>query len=451
MGSLQRFVPAVLVAASVPVVAAPASSSLTVPVSVSLASLQEAVNANVPTLLAPLVLEPGGSAGDVGLHGEVVRSGHVRVRADGPDALLMVVPVRITATVSVGASGTFSGEAEVHVRVKPKLNPDWSLSVQAAGTHRWTKPLAFEVLPGVRVPLTALADPVIEGQLRDLTGVLQEAVRSRVRVRERAEAAWRAVQQPWRVPSVPPVTVGITPVDVTSTPLAVTPTALTLTLDASFTAQATLAGSAVASGSRAPPPLRLADRVGSGVRLSVPVTLPYADLSRAMTDAAARREYPLAGPFKPVVRVRRVTVSPAASGRELLATLDVVVTAVGVRVNTTVDVTGRPALDATGRALHLQDVRVRTRPTGVTARVVGWLADRHVQSFLAGNARYDTTRDALRLQRELQARLPWSPAPNVTVAGRVERVRLTGVSVRPEGIVLIGQVGGALEARLSVP
>lgn len=425
-----------------------APSTLSVPVSVPLARLQEAVNARAPLVLAPIYLEPlieGGPT--LKFEGDVRRTGHVRVAADGPDALVMRVPVRLRVTVNGGSSGTLSGDAELSVRLTAALKPDYTLDVRATGDHRWTDPLRFEVAPGVSLSLAELADPLVEAPLQGLATELAAAVRERADLRERAETAWRTLNRPWTLPTPVPAFARVAGNGLSASPLTVTPDALKLTLGASFALDAAL-GATPAPGSVPPlPPLAVRNAAAPALNLRVPVLLSYTALSRAMTAAAAKRTFALQAPLNPTVRVERVTVRPG--GADLVATLDVRVNALGLSVPARVDVTGRPELDAASRVLRLANVRVKTRPDNVSSRILGWLADRRAQDFLSQNARYDTAPDAARAAAQLRARLPWSPAPGVRVSGRVEAVRLRGVEVRENGVAVTGEVKGALAATLN--
>lgn len=427
-----------------------ATSHLSVPISVSYARLQTVVNQNVPLVLAPIDVSQavaGGVLGTVRFEGQVARTSHVRVSGQG-GSLVLTLPVRVNLKATYGVTSTFGGEANVSVRLTPRLNPDYTVTVQAATDLTWTDPLSFELAPGVRIPVSALVEGVVRTQLDVLARRLESEIARAADLRTQANAAWQALHQPWKLPAPEPAFAKVTVEKLAATPIKTTNDALTLNLQADFDASAWIGGNA--PGKVAVPLLpdlviRQADR--TGVDLEVPIRVPYATLSGAMTAYAARREYPLPVALKPTVRIRKVTVTP--KGDNLGAAVDVTLRALGLNVNATLDVTGRPTLDARTGELRLVDVTVRTRPTGLTARVLGWLADRRVQDFLVKNARYDTSKDAARLLATVRSNLPFSPTPNVTLTGRVKTVDLRRISVTPSAVVLTGRVEGDVRATVN--
>ncbi|PYE56677.1 uncharacterized protein DUF4403 [Deinococcus yavapaiensis KR-236] len=424
-----------------------ATSHLSVPVSVSYARLQTVVNENVPVVLAPMDVSQavaGGVLGTVRFSGQVTRTSHVRVSGQ-EGSLVMTLPVRVNLEATYGVTRKFGGEASVSVRLTPELHSDYTVTVRAATDLAWTDPLSFELAPGVRVPVTTLVEGVVRTQLDVLARRLETEIARAADLRTRASTAWQALHQPWKLPAPEPAFAKVTVEKLAATPIKTTNDALTMNVQADFDASAWIGGNA--PGAVAVPLLpdlviREVDR--TGVQLEVPIQVPYAVLSNAMTAFAARQGYPLAVPLKPTVRVHKVTVTPR--GDLLNAATDVTVRALGLRVNATLDVTGRPVLDAKTGALSFTNVTVRTRPTGLTARVLGWLADRRVQDFLIRNALYDTTKDAARLLATVRSKLPFSPVPNVTLTGQVREVDVRSLRVTPSGVVLTGRVEGDVRA-----
>jgi len=118
-------------------------------------------------------------------------------------------------------------------------------------------------------------------------------------------------------------------------------------------------------------------------------------------------------------------------------------------VAATVDVSGTPTLD--GEQLSLRGVTVRTRPDGVSGRVLGWLADRRVQAILARQATIDLGPELTRVRAAIQARLPSSPAPGVTLSGQLRRLALLSLEVGPQGVLALTDAQGDLEARVELP
>lgn len=430
-----------------------AASSLTLPVSVPLAGVQVAANARVPAEFARLdeTREFLGGLLSVRLAGTVTRAGHVSVRpgADGT-SLLLSVPIRAAFTAtSTGLARDFGGAATVTLSLTPYVTPAWEAGVRVGSDYAWTDPLSVELAPGVKISVQSLVDSQVRAQLSRVAAQVETSVREGARLRERAGGLWARTQQPWTLPV--PATAGpayarVSPRQLVVTPPRFTPDALTLTVGATFDLSAGL-GQAPAVATKPLPALTVADVPASGVSLSVPLRLPYPELSRLATVYAAARPFPLPVPTSPVLRVLDVAVKP--SGTRLQVTVRLRIEGpLGLRVPATVDVSGAPALDASGRTVMLQDVTVTTRREGLSGRLIGWLADSRAQAYLQRAARFDLGPRLAQARSEVQRRLPFSPLPGVTLSGTVGALSLRSVTPTPDALVVSAQAGGTLSARL---
>ncbi|ADV66777.1 DUF4403 family protein [Deinococcus maricopensis] len=426
--------------------AAPTPSTVTLPIRVPLAGLARALDARAPQVIADI--DQPGPLG-LTLTGQIARAGALTITRDA-DALRVTLPVtaRVRASLGGAAQQDFAGAASVTVRVTPYLHEDWTAGVRASADYTWTDPLAFEVL-GARISVASLVDAQVRTQLARVTAQLEQEVARQADARARVGALWAKLAQPWRLPTPEPAFARVKPLSLSATPFTFTDDAARVTVSATFGAEAQLGTPPTTVTPTPLPSLKLAAAPRPGVHLTVPVRLPYANLSDAMTRAIQRREFRANGVLSPTVRVTRVDVTP--QGARLNAAARVNVRLGPLNVNATVDVSGTPKLDAQGRVLTLADVRVRTRPDGVTQRVVGWLADARVQAFLRESARVDLAPYLDRALQDVRARLPLKPAQGITLAGRVDALRLTDLDVTPGGVVLTSRVDGDLDATVEVP
>ncbi|MBB5235625.1 DUF4403 family protein [Deinococcus budaensis] len=438
--------------------AAPAAalSSLTLPVTVPLSGVQGAANARVPAEFARVdeSREFAGGLLSVRLQGTVTRAGHVSVRpAPEGDALIVSVPIRASFRAEPAGLGSFlardfGGAATVSLRVQPFVTSDWQAGAKVTGDYTWTDPLGVDLTPGVRVSVQALVDPQVRAQLDRVAAEVSRAIREGADLRARAGALWARAGQPWTLPTPDPAYARVTPRSLSVGPFRFTPEALKLTVGATFDLAAGL-GRAPAQAPTPLPALKVAAPPASGVDLRVPVRLPYPELSQAATREAARRTFALPVPLSPTLSVERVTVTPR--GSRLSAAVTVRVSGpLGLRVRATADVAGTPTLNPSGQAVTLSDVTVTTRREGLTGRVIGWLADARAQAYLREAARFDLASRLGQVRGQVQARLPFSPAPGVTLSGTVGALRLSGLQVTPDALVVTAAAGGTLAAAVDV-
>lgn len=429
-----------------------AQSSLTLPVTVPLAGVQGAANARVPAEFARVdeSREFAGGLLSVRLTGTVTRAGHVSVKpAPEGDALIVSVPIRANFRAEPAGLGSvlardFGGAATVSLRVQPFITPDWQAGAKVTGDYAWTDPLSVDLAQGVRVSVQSLVDPQVRAQLDRVAADVARAIREGADLRARAGALWARAGQPWTLPTPEPAYARVTPRSLSVTPFRFTPQALKLMVGATFDLGAGL-GRAPAQTPTPLPPLKVAASPAPGVTLSVPVRLPYPELSQAATREATRRTFPLPVPLSPTLRVERVTVTPR--GQKLNAAVTVSVSGpLGLKVRATADVAGTPTLDPSGRIVTLGGVTVTTRREGLTGRVIGWLADARAQAYLRQAARFDLTGQLTQVRGQVQSRLPFTPAPGVTLSGTVGALRLTGFQVAPDALVVTAAAGGELAA-----
>ncbi|MGI8748023.1 MAG: DUF4403 family protein, partial [Deinococcus sp.] len=349
---------------------------------------------------------------------------------------------------STALARDFSGAALISVHLTPLITPDWNAGVKVQADYRWTDPLRFELLRGVSVNVQGLVDPQIRSRLDSVSGALSLAVRDGLRLRERADTLWTRLGQPWTLPGVPDGYATLRPQEIAASPITFGPDGAHLTLAGTFRATAGVGQPPAAAPTVPLPALRTGRPGAQGVPLHLPVTLAYPQLSDLATRAAARQDYPLPLPFGPRLTVQDVTLSAPGGGR-LNAAVRFTLRALGLSVAATVDVSGTPTLD--GEQLSLRGVTVRTRRGGVSGRVLGWLADRRVQAILARQAAIDLGPELTRVRAAIQARLPSSPAPGVTLSGQLRRLALLSLEVGPQGVLALTDAQGDLEARVELP
>ncbi|EYB67394.1 hypothetical protein DEIPH_ctg043orf0028 [Deinococcus phoenicis] len=356
---------------------AEAASSVTLPLNVPLMGVQEAANSRVPGEFARLDETRTFLGGllSVKLTGTVTRAGHVSVKpAPEGDALIVSVPIRADFRAEPAGLGSllardFGGAATVSLRVAPYVTPEWEAGAKVTGDAVWTDPLSVELAQGVKISVQALVDGQVRAGLDRVAADVAKAVREGANLRTRAGTLWARAQQPWTLPTPDPAYARVTPRSLSVSPPRFTEGALKLTVGATFDLNAGL-GRAPAVSPTPLPPLKVAAPPAPGVELSVPVRLPYPELSRAATRAAGGRTFALPVPLSPTLRVQQVTVTP--QGGKLSAAVRVVVSGpLGLRVQATADVTGTPALDPSGRVVTLSGVTVTTRREGLTGRVIG--------------------------------------------------------------------------------
>ncbi|OLV18834.1 DUF4403 family protein [Deinococcus marmoris] len=179
--------------------------------------------------------------------------------------------------------------------------------------------------------------------------------------------------------------------------------------------------------------------------LTLPLRLPYSELSRLGTAWAAEQVFTLPLPTAPTLRVTNILLR--AAGPRLSAAVSVQSNGL-LGLKATFDLSGTPVLDRAGQVLTLEDVALNTRKDGLSGRLLSLLADARVTAYLARLARVDLGPRMAELRAQAQDRLPLTPVDGIEVAGTVTRLAVTGLEVTPDALLLTAVAGGDLRVTL---
>lgn len=445
-------------------------SSLSLPVTVPLSGVREAVNTRIPREFARIDREQrvlGGAAG-VQIRGVVARQGDIRiVPSASPDTLELEVPLTASFTVRPELSGAswmgrveqslsrdFGGEATVRLQIRPYVQPNWQAGAEVAGELTWTDPLAIE-LAGTRLSVASLAEGAVRAQLQRVTQEVARAVSESLSLRARAQELWTQVQQPWPLPlegsDIGPAYAQVMPQSLTVAGMGVRDDSLQLTLQAEGILRAELGRPPTQRPAPAPlPSLQIAAQPApSELHLRVPIALPFAELS-ALAGAAARREIAAlelpGGPLAPKLRLEDLQIVPQpGQAQRLTLTARVAVEVLGTVRHVSAEVSGRPWLRPGGTEITLENVEVVLSGTLPGSHLLGPLLADKLQGSLSRSARFDLGPRLNSLEDTITNRLPYSPTPALRLRGNLGDLRLDDLRVTERGLEVTAAADGALD------
>ena len=220
--------------------------------------------------------------------GEVERTGPVSLRAEGG---------RLNATTplfgSVEAEGTrgfarmLHGEAEgamtVYASARPRLRPDWSVSLDMSEGFRWQEPPTLQIL-GFRINLSKYVEPKIRAQLSRVQGDVASNVRA-LNIKGKAEAAWQKAFASVQIVDAPAVWLQTTPQAIAFSGVRAQGSVLEGSVEITGTTQT---GIGTQPAANAPTPLpALGDEVSDPGRFEiiVPVSIDYTAIRQQVQAA----------------------------------------------------------------------------------------------------------------------------------------------------------------------
>lgn len=201
-----------------------ANSSISATVQFSLSALDRALERKVPRQLAT-INDSGRSCWnrrilgrmvdiDCEYSGSVQRTGPISLRAaDGK----LIAAMPLFGTVSgqgIGRlarflHGTGEGQMTVYVTARPRLRPDWSVSLDMNEGFHWQEPPTLQIL-GFHIDLTRYIEPRIREQISRVQVDAAASVAA-IDIHGKAEAAWRQAFSSVQIVDSPAIWLTTTP------------------------------------------------------------------------------------------------------------------------------------------------------------------------------------------------------------------------------------------------
>lgn len=207
--------------------AATANSSISATVQFSVSALDRALERKVPRRLATID-DAGRSCWsrrilgrmvniDCEYSGSVRRTGPISLRAED-GRLTAAMP--LSGTVSGEGIGRFArllhgtakGELMVYATARPRLRPDWSVSLDMREGFRWQEPPILQIL-GFRIDLTRYVEPKIRKQISRVQADAAASVAA-MDIRGKAAAAWQQAFSTLKIVDTPAIWLKTTPLSV---------------------------------------------------------------------------------------------------------------------------------------------------------------------------------------------------------------------------------------------
>jgi hypothetical protein len=278
------------------------TSAISASVQFSLSALDRALEKKVPRRLASID-DTGRSCWqrrilgrmihiDCEYSGYIDRTGPILLRAEDGQ-LNAAIP--LFGTVSGEGIGRFArllhgtgeGQFTVYATARPRLRPDWSVSLDMKEGFRWREPPILEIL-GFHIDLTRYIDPRIREQMsriqRDATASVNAA-----NIRGKAETAWRQAFATVQILDNPPIWLKTTPQAVAFSGTRASGDILEGSLQISGAIETAIGGQPAPSS---PTPLpALGNEVSDPGEFAViiPMTIGYDQIRQKISDALAAR------------------------------------------------------------------------------------------------------------------------------------------------------------------
>jgi hypothetical protein len=352
---------------------------------------------------------------------------------------------------NINASAEIKGN--VAMTARPQLSSNWRLEPNLAAQVNLSDTTL--TVAGARVSVPAQMKPAIDNAVNDQLAATQARIRNDPALETNARAQWaklcRSIPLQGAASSLPPLWLELRPTKAVAAQPRIDVNAVTLTLG--LEAETRITTAQTQPNCPFPAALAIVPPAPGRVAISVPIDMPFTELSKLLEAQLAGKTFPEDGSAVGVT-VKRATV--AASGDRLLISLLVNAkekSFFGFGGEANVHIWGKPALDQAQQMLRLTDVEFAVESEaafgllGSAARA----AMPYLQKALAEKAVVDLKPFAQNAQKRIAAVIDdfRKNEDGVRVAAEITTLRLAGIAFDSKTLRVSAEAGGAISVSVT--
>ncbi|MEJ2434827.1 MAG: DUF4403 family protein [Pseudolabrys sp.] len=313
-------------------------------------------------------------------------------------------------------------------------------------------------LAGIKLNMASEARPVLDQMVNQQVSALEGRLRSDPFIETAARAQWakmcRAIPLGGGKTGLPKLWLEMRPVRAAAAQPKISAHAVTLTIGVQ--AETRITPTKITPHCPFPSKLELVPPMDDGrLQVGLPIDVPFTELNKLLEAQLKGHEYPEQKDAAVKVRVQHVQVG--ASGKRLLISLDVKAREqkswFGFGASATIDIWGKPVLDAKNQILRLTDVTLAVDSQaaygllGAAARA----AVPYLQKAVADKAVVDLKPFAADAKKKIATALAdFQRNDNgVKVAAEIRDVRLTGIAFDSHTLRVIAEADGRAKVAVS--
>jgi hypothetical protein len=356
---------------------------------------------------------------------------------------------------SLNASAEIKGS--VVFTSRPKLAAAWHLEPNLAG--QVTLGDTSLSVAGARVNVPAQVKPLIEKTVADQVAAVETRIRNDRTFEQGARLQWAkacrsiALQGTGSVSTLPALWLELRPTRAIAAQPRVDASAVTLTLGVE--AETRITPAQTRPDCPFPATITIVPPTPGGVRIAVPIDIPFTDINKIVEAQFAGRTFPEDGSGSVDVTVKRANV--AASGDRLLISLLVNArekkSFFGLGGEANVLIWGKPALDQAQQFLRLTDIELAVESEaafgllGAAARA----AMPHLQKALGDKATVDLKPFASNAREKIAAAISefQKNGDGLRVAAEITNVRLADIAFDSRTLRVIAEAEGAIDVSVT--
>ncbi len=434
----------------------PQLSSITVPVSVSVAALEDKLNKEIAD-----ILYRDTNLNDDNLAVTVARNGSLSMRAER-DKVYFSVPLRIYAKgrwkwdpcklcPSIDKTEDTSFDMIIKTESKIGLTEDYRISTVTSGDFEWgnTKPV-LELGP-LRIGLARFVEPALRQQMATLSKQLDKELQSRVDVKKYVSEAWQQLQQPVKLDDGLNAWLTVVPQEIRMAPLLAQNGTLNTRLGITSYITVTTDGKPQVQLNRNLPKLVVDSRMSDAIQIGLTASIPYDHASKLLQEQVAKQTYTFDG-GKSEITVNEAAITPG--GNQLVLMLDVNgKTKAGIftkKIQGKVYLRGTPYYDAETASIRVRDVAYDLDTKDKILSAASWLAQNKFEEMIQQQVNIPVQHELDNARRMLQTTLDKQGRvhESVLLRGSINHISPDNIYLTQDGIKAVVNAKGTLTATI---
>jgi hypothetical protein len=128
------------------------------------------------------------------IEGWVKRDGRLLVSGEG-NTLHFSFPIKTKITTKSHIDGVATAAAVIYVWAKPKINHDWSITMEAKASFSWSKKPTVTLLNGIEINIQNSVETKLQKRIQKFIKKLPKHL-AKIKLKEKMTVAWEKMQDP---------------------------------------------------------------------------------------------------------------------------------------------------------------------------------------------------------------------------------------------------------------
>lgn len=434
----------------------PKLSSVTVPVSISIATIEEKLNSE----FAGILYKDDKLEGD-NVAVTVSKNGRMTMRAD-KDKIYFSIPLHIYAKgrwkwnpckicPSIDKTEDTAFDMVINTESRIGLTEDYKINTITSGNFEWgnTKPVLQ--LGPLKIGLARFVEPKMREQISVIARQLDKELQNRIDIRKYVADAWLQMQEPIKLDNELNAWLSIVPKDVRIAPIYAKDGNLNTRIGITSYLTATTDGKPQVKLNRNLPKLIVDNRLADDIQIGLTANIPYEHASKLLQEQVTGRTYKF-DDNKSQVKVNAASIT--ASGEQLIMMLDVDgKTKAGLftkKIVGKVYLRGTPYYDAQSASIKVRDIDYDLDTKDKLLSTANWLAKNKFKEMIQEQVNIPVQGELTKAKKLLQASLDQTgkASNSFLLRGNINEIEPENIYLTPTGIKAVINAKGSVTATI---